>query len=98
MIEEENLKEKLTNYISELEKIGENRGGSGHLGYKSLEIKNISEMKENKQIYEELFVILVEYRIIIETEFTYYPDNPPYEYEKHLKIYIDNNGDIKSHE
>lgn len=74
--------------IESEEKLGDQAGGSGHLSHVSYTIDKI----ETKELDQDQLEILYKYTLIIETEFTYYPDNPPYEYYYEGKIIIDKNN------
>ena len=90
MFTKEEIAEIIKKKITEDEKPGEQTGGSGHLGYKSFEIKNI----ETKEIENNKVKIIYDYIVTVETEFTYYPDNPPYQYPHKKKIIINSEGKI----
>ncbi len=66
------------------EKLGDQVGGSGHMGYVSCKLDDY----KTKQISEDLLEITYRYTIFIETEFTYYPDNPPMEYHQKKVIRV----------
>lgn len=94
MLTDTQIEEISKKYIESIESLGEKTGGSGHKGYKSLEIDSIKHetiISADKSIKYQIYV---DYRIIIETEFTYYPDNPPYEYSKSVTFYTNEIGEI----
>ena len=66
------IREYVMNWLKKHHNVGESAGGSGHLGSVSLSIIGTKLTKSNDRIIAE-----VEYDISVETEFTYYPDNPP---------------------
>jgi hypothetical protein len=67
------------------EELGEQAGGSGHLGYVDYQLDSIGEPVLTEAGYR------VDYRYtrIIVTEFTYEPDNPPYRYPVESYLIID---------
>lgn len=71
-------------YIKSKHKLGEQTGGSGHKGFVSFRLDEYDQQKLKDGKTEVSF----KYTIFTETEFTYYPDNPPYEdhYEAIIKI------------
>jgi len=60
------------------ESLGDQAGGSGHMGNVSYRIDDIKTSKTRPGKLE----ISYKYTLITVTEFTYYPDNPPYETSK----------------
>ena len=76
--------------IEKDEKLGDQVGGSGHLGYVDCSIDNVNEPKKVPEGWE----ITYQYMVSVTTEFTVYPDNPPQEtlYEK--IIIVNDNGKI----
>ena len=72
------------------EDLGEHVGGSGHLGFKSYQLKNI----DMTTLPDDKIQVIYGYIVSVETEFTYYPDNPPMEYPRKKKIIINSTGDI----
>ena len=76
------------------ENIGEQVGGSGHSGYVSYEIVNINKPERVQTGTRDGWRITYVYILIVETEFTYYPDNPPYEYKYRKTVIIDDKGQI----
>jgi hypothetical protein len=89
MFTEEQVLEIIKEKIAADEKLGEQSGGSGHLGYVSYKIKDY----KTKQVSSKELEIAYQYCVYVETEFTYYPDNPPLEY--HLEKVIVVNRDKK---
>ena len=85
MYTDKEILEIIHNKIKTDEKLGEQTGGSGHLGYVSYEFKSYS----TKQLTPERLEIIYTYSTFVETEFTYYPDNPPMEYEHTKRIVVD---------
>lgn len=76
--------------INKREKLGFQRGGSGHMGHVSYRIDAIRLTECGKGITEIVF----DYTLMVETEFTCYPDNPPYEYPASGVIRIDTDGKL----
>ena len=73
MGEENNrIRKHIENWLKKHHNVGDSAGGSGHLGSVSLSILGTELTKSNDRIKAE-----VQYEISVETEFTYYPDNPP---------------------
>jgi hypothetical protein len=66
------------------ENLGDQSGGSGHMGFKSYKIDGF----KTKQLDGANHMIIYQYTVFVETEFTYYPDKPPqeYTYEKTMII------------
>ena len=91
MITKNQIKEIIEKKIQKDEKLGTQTGGSGHLGHVSFVLNwmNVKDLPGNK--YE----VEYKYTLVIETEFTYYPDNPPMEYPNSKKVVIDENGSIE---
>ncbi|MHA1717069.1 MAG: hypothetical protein ACTSXP_15600 [Promethearchaeota archaeon] len=94
MFSENDLKEIVEAKIRVDEVLGEQVGGSGHSGYISFNIEKINEPKQVKGGDRADWEITYQYRIIIETEFTYYPDNPPYEYLYEKSIIVNDDGKV----
>jgi hypothetical protein len=80
--------------ISQDETLGEQAGSSGHLADVSSEVKDISEPKKVETDKGQGWEITYFYAIHVTTEFTYYPDNPPYVYRYKKTIVIDDKGNI----
>ncbi len=85
MITKDEVEKIVRKHIEEIEKLGDQSGGSGHMSSTSYELNKISFNE-----YED-GCIHVDYSYItyVETEFTYYPDNPPHEY-LHERIMVIN--------
>ncbi|MCP4441302.1 MAG: hypothetical protein GY810_20545 [Aureispira sp.] len=71
----EEIEKLVHEQIAQNEKLGHSSGGSGHLGCVSYTLDKIDEPTQTKTAWE----VHYHYTIVVETEFTYYPDNPPYE-------------------
>jgi len=76
--------------IKKDEKLGNQAGGSGHLSHVDFEINSIDDPVKTGENWK----IKYAYTTIITTEFTYYPDNPPYEYKHSREIIINSNYQI----
>ncbi len=75
MLTEEKTKDIVEAWVQNTNKLGTQTGGSGHLSHVSFRIDSVSpRMLENGTTE-----ISCSYTLMIETEFTYYPDNPPCE-------------------
>ena len=94
MFTDAQLQEIVKNQIEKDEKLGDQAGGSGHLGFVSYRIKKISDPEESQVEKGRTWKISYEYVTIVETEFTYYPDNPPYESLHEKTIILDDSGTI----
>lgn len=88
------IKNHIQAYLEKVEKIGQNGAGSGHLAFKFLEIDSLSHPVSFSRDNIMGFRIEVHYRILIETEFTFYPDNPPQEYRYSKALFCDKNGKV----
>ncbi|HUY01354.1 MAG TPA: hypothetical protein VMV49_17465 [Candidatus Deferrimicrobium sp.] len=94
MLSESALREIVKAKIAQDEQLGQQVGGSGHLGFVSYEIKRISKPKKIKTDEFEGWEITYDYTTIVETEFTMYPDNPPDKYKYRKRIILNDNGII----
>jgi hypothetical protein len=74
MIAKEDLEKLIRERIESEEKLGEQAGGSGHMGYVDYHIDSIDEPVRTGEGYS----VTYSYTLVITTEFTYEPDNPPY--------------------
>jgi hypothetical protein len=95
MIERGRAKEIVRRKIELDHSLGESVGGSGHLGYTSIaniEIKNIIRKDDAASVYWE---ITYEYVLETTTEFTVYPDNPPYRSTYRKIVRTDSEGNIQ---
>jgi hypothetical protein len=72
-------------FIESKHKLGERSGGSGHKGFVSYVIDEF----EHENIDDAKIRLSFKYTITTETEFTYYPDNPPYEDKYEEVIMLD---------
>jgi len=88
------LKNIVSAKINEDETLGEQAGGSGHLGYVEYEIDEICRPKKVETDKGQGWEITYYYTIIVTTEFTIFPANPPYEYKYKKTIVVDDEGNI----
>ena len=72
-------------HIKSKHKLGEQTGGSGHKGFISFRVDEYDQHK----LHDGKIEISFKYTIFTETEFTYYPDNPPYEDHYEAKIILE---------
>ncbi len=94
MFTESELRNIIRAKISYDENFGEQVGGSGHLGHVSYEIDSINRPERVHTNTGEGWRITYYYILIVETEFTYYPDNPPYEYKYRKTVIVNDKGQI----
>ena len=87
MLSKEEIEKLICGKIEREEKLGNQAGGSGHLSFVEYDIDWIGKPVKT----EEGFVIDYRYTLVITTEFTVEPDNPPYTYPKYGKIIIKSN-------
>jgi hypothetical protein len=87
MITDSEILDIIKNKIELDENLGDQKGGSGHLGFVSYKLENYS----HELINTRKIKIIYTYKIFVETEFTYYPDNTPQEYIRKKIIFIDSN-------
>ena len=87
-------KEQLNNIVKKKietdEVLGDQVGGSGHMGNVSYEIDKI----EDPVKIEDGWKITYEYTTSVITEFTIWPDNPPYESRHSKSITVNDSGEI----
>ncbi|MFX0125228.1 MAG: hypothetical protein ACFFAE_16495 [Candidatus Hodarchaeota archaeon] len=89
MFTEKEISEIIKDKIELDENLGEQVGGSGHLGYKSFKIDHINKPKKIITATDKTWRITYTYTLSVETEFTYDPDNPPHEYKYKKAIILD---------
>jgi len=94
MFSDAELKEIVDAQIRKDETLGEQAGGSGHLGYVEYEIDEISPPKMVETEEGQGWQLTYSYTLVVTTEFTYYPDNPPYEYKYRKTVVVDNKGEL----
>ena len=85
MISGEELEQIIREKIETEEKLGEQSGGSGHMGNVHYEIDKIEEPVLTDRGYS----VKYSYTLVITTEFTYEPDNPPYRVPTSKTVLID---------
>jgi hypothetical protein len=81
-------------HIEKEHSIGESAGGSGHLGYTSIKGLMIDGIQQLAVKGDGGWKITYRYRLVTETEFTCYPDNPPYESSYAREIVVDKKGEV----
>ncbi|MBU0765927.1 MAG: hypothetical protein KJ607_13965 [Bacteroidetes bacterium] len=74
MLSKKQIEEIIRHQIDKDEQPGYKSGGSGHLGHISCMLDEVGEPEKTKTGWKVDYT----YHTIVETEFTYYPDNPPY--------------------
>jgi hypothetical protein len=89
---DQRLQEIIEAQIAKDEKLGSQSGGSGHLGEVGYVLDGVDEPVRRGEGWE----VTYRYTTIITTEFTVYPDNPPYEYGHEKTITLDDEGKIIS--
>ena len=88
------LKAIVIAHIRRDEKLGEKGGCSGHLSQTSYNLAQIETPRRIQHPSGAAWKVIYHYTVCVETEFTYYPDNPPYEYAYRKMIIIDGDGKI----
>jgi hypothetical protein len=81
-------------YIEKEHSLGESTGGSGHLGYTSLRGLTVKDVQQRVVDGAVCWKIDYQYTLVTETEFTYYPDNPPQSSAYTKEIIVDAEGRI----
>ncbi len=89
-MDQETIEQLVNQQINKTETLGSRSGGSGHMGHTSYRIDEI----KTKKLEGDKTEISFTYTLIVETEFTYYPDNPPYESSYSGVIVVDKQGNI----
>ncbi len=92
MLKKEAIKAIIRKQIEKDERLGDQVGGSGHSSFVSYTIKDY----ETKPLENNALKIKYSYEVTVETEFTYYPDNPPQVYKHEKTIVVDRTGLIDS--
>ena len=87
MLSENEIEDIVKQRIETEEKLGDQVGGSGHMGNVTYRLDNI----DTREIENGKLEIYYKYTLITVTEFTYYPDNPPYESSRENNIIININ-------
>lgn len=89
----QNLLSKLAEYIiAKEEKSGTHPGGSGHLADVGVSAECIMQEEPDKDTTK----VTIIYKKTVVSEFTIYPDNPPYESLYRKTVTTDNRGNIIS--
>ncbi|MBE9475465.1 MAG: hypothetical protein IMY85_11300 [Chloroflexi bacterium] len=94
MFSETKLRDIVNAKIKQDETLDEQADGSGHLGYISYKLNEIGKPEKVQTDRGQGWRIIYTYTIIVETEFTCYPDNPPHEFKYKKTIVVDDNGNI----
>lgn len=92
MFTEKEILEIIKQKIEIDENLSQQSGGSGHLGFVSYKIMDY----QKRLIQPDQLEISYHYCIVVETEFTYYPDNPPMEYHFKNVIMVNKDKEILS--
>ena len=90
MFTDKEIDEIINQKISDDEKLGDQAGGSGHMGFVSYKINHF----KTRQISPQQLEITYSYTLYVETEFTYYPDNPPMEYPHEKTMIVNSDKQI----
>jgi len=85
MLTEEKIKDIVEAWVQNTGKQESQTGGSGHLSHVSFRIDSVSSRILDNGTSE----ISCSYTLMTETEFTCYPDNPPYETPCSATIIVD---------
>jgi hypothetical protein len=94
MFSKEQLETVAKTNIASNYKLGDLTGGSGHMGHRSYSIDKMEEPAQKDENWSFTF----EYSIYVETEFNYYPDNPPQEDSYSKTVTLNRSGIIVSEE
>ncbi len=92
MISREEIENIINAQIKSIEKIGDQGSSSGHMSYVSFQLNDFNY----SNIDSGNIKVKYSYTKYIETEFTYYPDNPPLEYHYSRLLIIDKSKNIIS--
>ena len=92
MFTESELERIVSARIEHDEVLGTQKGGGDHIGHKSYAIDKIGTPEQVRNGWE----VTYSYTIIVETEFTIYPDNPPHEYRYEKTITLDDAANVTS--
>ena len=84
MSQKHKIENIILRYIKSNHTLGDQSGGSGHMGHVSCTLDEF----DFKELGDGNIEVQFKYTLLTETEFTYYPDNPPQEdkYEKSLLL------------
>lgn len=94
MLSEKRLEEIVRQKICQDETLGDQAGGSGHAGHSSYTLDEIKTPEKTSLKGKECWKIEYHYTVTVTTEFTYYPDNPPYTYKYQKTIHVDDGGNV----
>ena len=90
MSQKHQIENIIKRYIKSNHKTGDRAGGSGHMGHVSFTTDEFNFKKLDNGNTEVKF----KYTIVTDTEFTYYPDNPPGEEHYESNFLLDRNFSI----
>jgi len=90
MFTKEQLNNIVRNKIESDEVLGDRAGGSGHMSNVSYDVDKIDNPVKIKKGWK----IFYEYTTSVITEFTIWPDNPPYESRHSKYIIVNDSGEI----
>jgi hypothetical protein len=79
-------------HIESKEKLGHHGSTSGHMSHTGYSLDEYSF----EEIEDAKIRVKYSYTTVVETEFTYYPDNPPYEYYHEMEMLLDKDMNILS--
>ncbi len=85
MLTKEQIEKAVQGQIEKDEKLGDQAGGSGHMSYVNYTVDEIGEPVKSDRGWEAEY----KYTVVVTTEFTIEPDNPPYRYPKSGKVIIE---------
>lgn len=92
MISKKEIETIIRRQIEKIEKLGDQGSASGHLSNVSYELNDFSL----EEMEDGLIRVGYSYTTYVETEFTYDPDNPPYEYPHERVMIINQNREVLS--
>lgn len=92
MFKKDEIEVIVKQHIESIEKLGDHGSSSGHMGNISYKLVSFSFSETEDGNVK----VNYSYTTFVETEFTYYPDNPPYEYNYEKELMIDKNKNIVS--
>ncbi len=94
MLDENTVRDIVDATIRRTERLGDQAGGSGHVSFVSYTVDSIEPPRQVGTAGNEEWEIGFVYTKVIETEFTIYPDNPPYEERYRKTIVVDPSGRV----
>ena len=92
------IKKIVNDQITSQNELGTKAGSSGHLGHTSYRLDVVEDPVDAEFEGRKVIKVRYQYTLVTETEFTYYPDNPPYESSYAFEILIDETGKIVKQE